>query len=105
MTDILPFLTRRPQTKRELAERMGIPAREVESLIHEARHEGAPILSDGDGYRLTDDPDEVATMAARLHRRSTHVHETASALDATAARMRTEAAARLEPSGTLWGQP
>ena len=31
--------------------------------------------------------------------------ETASALDATAARMRTEAAAHLEPSGTLWGQP
>ena len=85
---ILPFLTRRPQTKRELAERMGIPQRTVEALVNEARHDGKAIISDGDGYRLTDDPKEVDAMAARMHKRSTHVHETALALEATAERMR-----------------
>lgn len=102
---ILPFLTTRPQTKKALAERMGIPQREVESLINAARHEGHPILSDGDGYRITTDPAEVRTMAARLHRRSTHVHETARALEATAERMAAEQAAALQPAGTLWGRP
>jgi Mn-dependent DtxR family transcriptional regulator len=85
---ILPFLTRRPQTKRELAARMGIPQRAVEAAVNEARHQGRAIMSDSDGYWLTDDPEEVAAMAARLHKRSTHVHETARALEATAARMR-----------------
>ena len=103
MTDILPFLTRQPQTKRELAERMGIPSRDVEEMVRLARLDGAPILSDGDGYRLTDDPEEVATMARRLHRRSNHVHETAEALEQTAERMRARAAAALEPPATLWG--
>lgn len=103
MTAVLPFLTRRPQTKKELADRMGISTRAVEESINEARHEGHPILSDGDGYRLTDDPEEVATMAARLHKRSTHVHETARALEQTAERMRARAAAALEPPATLWG--
>ena len=42
-------------------------------------------------------------MAARLHRRSTHVHETARALEATAERMAAEQAAALQPAGTLWG--
>lgn len=103
MTSVLPFLTRRPQTKRELAERMGITQRAVEALINEARHQGKPIISDGDGYRLTDDPKEVATMAARLHRRSTHVHETAQALEDTAERMAREQSGIR--AGTLWGQP
>ena len=82
---------------------MGITQRAVEALVYEARHEGHPILSDSDGYRLTDDPKEVATMAARLHRRSTHVHETAQALEATAERMAREQAGIR--AGTLWGQP
>lgn len=103
MTAVLPFLTRRPQTKKELADRMGVPQRTVEASVNEARHEGHPILSDSDGYRLTDDPEEVATMARRLHRRSTHVHETAQALEQTAERMRARAAAALEPPATLWG--
>lgn len=100
---VLPFLTRRPQTKRELAERMGVPPREVEAAVNEARHAGKAIISDSDGYRLTDDPEEVDAMAARLHRRSTHVHETAQALEATAERIAREQAGIR--AGTLWGQP
>jgi Mn-dependent DtxR family transcriptional regulator len=84
---VTAFLTRRPQTKRELAARMGIPQRSVEAAVNEARHQGRAIMSDSDGYWLTDDPEEVAAMAARLHKRSTHVHETARALEATAERM------------------
>lgn len=103
MTAVLPFLTRYPQTKKELADRMGVPQRTVEASVNEARHEGHPILSDSDGYRLTDDPEEVATMARRLHRRSTHVHETAQALEATAERMAREQSGIR--AGTLWGQP
>jgi biotin operon repressor len=100
---VTDFLTRRPQTKRELAERMGVPSREVEARIQQARLDGKAILSNGDGYWMTDDPEEVATMARRLHRRSTHVHETAQALEQTAERMRARAAAALEPPATLWG--
>jgi biotin operon repressor len=97
MTDILPFLTRRPQTKRELAERMGVPSREVEARIQQARLDGKAILSNGDGYWMTDDPTEVAAMAARLHRRASTIHDTATALAATAEKL----AKREDP--TLWG--
>jgi biotin operon repressor len=100
MTAVLPFLTRRPQTKRELAERMGVPARTVEELVNEARHAGKAIISDSDGYRLTDDPDEVDAMVRRLRVRAAHQFGTARALRATARRMRERDDALR--NGTLW---
>jgi len=96
-TDVTDFLTRRPQTKRELAERMGVSQRVVELQVYEARHQGKAIMSDSDGYWLTDDPQQVRLMAARLHRRSTHVHETALALEATAEKLAAAPAAVLFP--------
>lgn len=97
---VTDFLTRRPQTKRELAERMGIPQRSVEEAIQQARLDGAAILSNGDGYWMTDDPEQVASMAARLHRRASTIHDTATALAATAEKL----AKREDP--TLWsGRP
>lgn len=104
MTDILPFLTRRPQTKRELAERMGIPARDVEEMVRLARLDGAPILSDGDGYRLAADPDELEAQARRLRIRAAHQFLTARAVRLSARRMKAEHDARQRPSGTLWGE-
>lgn len=97
---VTDFLTRRPQTKRELAERMGIPTREVEAAIQQARLDGKPILSNGDGYWMTDDPEDVRKMAARLRRRASTIHDTATALAATAEKL----AKREDP--TLWsGRP
>lgn len=95
--NVTDFLTRRPQTKRELAERMGITTRTVEEMVQVERLAGSPILSNGDGYWLTDDPEQVASMAARLHRRATTIHDTATALAATAEKL-----AKREER-TLWG--
>lgn len=103
MTSVLPFLTRRPQTKRELAARMGITQRAVEELVNTARHEGHPILSDSDGYRLTDDPKELEAQARRLRIRAAHQFLTARAVRLSARRMKAEHDARQRPSGTLWG--
>ena len=102
VTDVLPFLTRRPQTKRALAERMGIPGREVEALVQQARLDGAPILSDGDGYRLADDPDELEAQARRLRIRAAHQFITARAVRSTARTMKAEQDAALRPPATLW---
>ena len=104
MTAVLPFLTRRPQTNKELADRMGITPRAVEESINEARHEGHPILSDGDGYRLAADPDELEAQARRLRIRAAHQFLTARAVRLSARRMKAEQDARLRPSGTLWGE-
>ena len=95
--NVTDFLTRRPQTKRELAERMGITTRTVEEMVQVERLSGSPILSNGDGYWLTDDPEQVASMAARLHRRATTIHDTATALAATAEKL------AKRDDRTLWG--
>lgn len=96
------FLTTRAQTKRELAERMGIPQRSVEEMVQAERLAGAPILSDGDGYRVTHDPEEVAGQAARLRSRYITQALTARAMRRTAARMKEAEDAAQEPAGTLW---
>lgn len=100
---ILPFLTRRPQTKRELAERMGVTQRTVEELVQLERLSGAPILSDADGYRVALDPDELESQARRLRIRAAHQFVTARAVRTTAKRMKAEQDAALQPAGTLWG--
>lgn len=100
---VLPFLTTRPQTKRALAERMGIHPREVEALIQSERLAGAPILSDADGYRVAQDPDELEAQARRLRIRAAHQFVTARAVRATAKRMQEDQDAALQPAGTLWG--
>lgn len=100
---ILPFLTRRPQTKKALAERMGVPTRDVEEAVRVARIAGAPILSDADGYRVALDPDELEAQARRLRIRAAHQFVTARAVRTTAKRMKAEQDAALQPAGTLWG--
>jgi hypothetical protein len=77
----------------------------VEALVNEARLDGAPILSDGDGYRLAADPDELEAQARRLRIRAAHQFLTARAVRLSARRMKAEHDARQRPSGTLWGQP
>ena len=92
---ILPFLTRRPQTKKALAERMGVPTRDVEEAVRVARLAGAPILSDSDGYRLAADPAELETQARRLRIRAAHQFLTARAVRQTARRMKEDQDAAL----------
>lgn len=99
---ILPFLTRRPQTKRELAERMGVTQRSVEELVQVERLAGAPILSDADGYRLAASSDELEAQARRLRIRAAHQFITARAVRQTARKAKADEDARLRPSGTLW---
>ena len=99
---VLPWLTHRPQTKRELSERMGIPARDVEEMVRLARLEGAAIVSDGDGYRLAASSKELDTQARRLRIRAAHQFLTARAVRQAARRMKEAEDAALRPSGTLW---
>ena len=101
---VLPFLTRRPQTKRELAARMGIPVRSVEEAIQSERLAGAPILSDADGYRVAMEPDELEAQARRLRIRAAHQFLTARAVRTTAKRMKEDRDAAMRPAGTLWGR-
>lgn len=100
---VLPFLTTRAQTKRELAARMGVPTRTVEEMVQLERLSGAPILSDADGYRVAQDPDELEAQARRLRIRAAHQFVTARAVRTTAKRMKAEQDAALQPAGTLWG--
>lgn len=56
---------------RELARLMGIPARDVRSLIEQARKTGQlPIMSGPDGYRLARNPDEYSLNVERRHKRA-----------------------------------
>lgn len=93
---VLDALTgrRRPITQADLAFGLDIPVRAVQEAIESLRLAGHPILSSGDGMRLSADPDEVAACADALHSRAVTQMETASKLARTAARMR-------EPA-TLW---
>jgi len=68
--------------------------RRVQSACQEARLAGWPIVSDGDGMRLEDDPAAVAMCALALRRRAITQLRTSRQLRRTAARMR-------EPM-TLW---
>ena len=68
--------------------------RRIQAATQEARLAGWPIVSDGDGVRLSTDPGEVAACAAALRRRAVTQWLTARALRRTADRMRAPA--------TLW---
>lgn len=76
---ILDVLTREPQTKRVLAEKLGWTTRDVELAIQQARLDGAPICSTTDGYWLGT-PEEVAACARRLRHRAITQLLTARAL-------------------------
>ena len=82
MLDFIP--TDHPVTMKVLCERTGWPEREVQAAIQQARLEGAPIISDGDGYRLSQDPAEVRACARRLRSRALNQMATAAALDRAA---------------------
>ncbi len=62
--------------------------RRVQAAICEARLAGWPIVSDGEGVRLSSDPGEVAACAVALRRRAVTQWRTARALRRTAERMR-----------------
>ena len=62
--------------------------RRVQAACQEARLAGWPIVSDGDGMRLEDDPAAVAMCALALRRRALTQCVTARARRRTAARMR-----------------
>lgn len=68
--------------------------RRVQAAIQEARLAGWPLVSDGEGVRLSFDPGEVAACAVALRRRAVTQWLTARALRRTAERMRAPA--------TLW---
>lgn len=87
---------RRPITQAALAYGLDIPIRAVQEAIESLRLAGHPILSSGDGMRLSNDPDAVAACAEALHKRAVTQMETASKLARTAVAMRMPA--------TLWGK-
>ena len=84
---LLDALSTTPQTKRELASKLGIPTREVEALVQSYRLDGAAILSSGDGYALGQSAAEVDACARRHRVRAIHQLLTSRALRRTARRM------------------
>ena len=76
-----------PLTKRALAEAAGCSTRDIELAIHQARLDGFPIISDSDGYRLSNDPSEVLACSKRLRARAIHQLLTSRALRRTSRRM------------------
>lgn len=96
------FLTTRPQTKRELAARMGVTTRTVEEMVQVERLAGAPIVSDTDGYRVALDSADMRDQYRRMRSRYLHQALTARAVNRTADRMEAAEAAALRPAGTLW---
>jgi biotin operon repressor len=91
----LDALSATPQTKKELASKLGIPTRDVEALVQQYRLDGAAIVSDGSGYRLARNAAEVESCYRRLRSRAVHQLVTARALRRTARRMTAEEAAPL----------
>lgn len=91
---MIDLLSSRPMTKKALAEAARTTTREVELQINAARLEGAPILSDADGYRISHDPQEVRACAERLRSRALTQLATAAAL--------LDTAERLESPLTFW---
>ena len=76
-----------PLTKRALAEAAGCSTRDVELAMQQARLDGLPVISDSDGYRLSDDPAEVRACADALARRLVSQYRTVRALRETARRL------------------
>ena len=87
MSSILEVLTAQPQTKAQLAEKMGWSTRDVEAEVNRCRLNGVPIVSNGDGYWLAQTPVEVMECYRWLRHRYLNQARTAWALKRAAARM------------------
>ena len=84
---LLDALTGSPQTKKMLAEKLGLPTREVEALVQTYRLDGVWIVSSGDGYRFAQNAAEVIECARRLRTRAVRQMLTARALRRSARRV------------------
>jgi biotin operon repressor len=71
-----------------LASEAGMSRRRFQLAVTDLVLDGRPILSGPLGYRLTDNPAELDDAAERLRHRATEILARASALRATAARLR-----------------
>lgn len=72
------------RTKADAARHLAIEEREFEEAVRRLRLENYPICSDGDGYWMSDDPDEVEALAARLRHRALNQLRTYAAVKHTA---------------------
>ena len=70
----------------------GVPRRTIEEAIQQARLEGVPIITDG-GVRVAQTAEEARALAGWLWGRIRSQMDTAQAVEATALRWETEAAA------------
>ena len=77
---LLDALTADPQTKRELASKVGLSTREVELLINSYRRDGVWIVSNSQGYRYAASIEEMQDCARRLRERAIHQLITARAM-------------------------
>lgn len=68
-------------TTSELARITGQYPRKITVQIQRERLHGAPIMSDGTGFWIADNPEEVRRCAAALHARAGEIHKTARALE------------------------
>lgn len=85
---VLRWVGPKPLTLDRLALILKVPRREVEQAVQSLRLAGHPIVSSGDGIRLSDDPDEVEACARRLMGRLRSQRLTAVAMRRTARRLR-----------------
>jgi biotin operon repressor len=94
---VLAALTYRPRTLDAIANSLGLSRREVEKAVQELRAAGEPIITDGRGVHLTDDPDELERCLVALQRRTLSQYATVRSLRMTARRMRAARTPSYEP--------
>lgn len=81
----------------------GVPRRTIEEAIHQARLEGVPIVTEGEGgVRVAQTPKEAAEQARLLFDRIRSQRLTAIRVWQASRRMRREADARTEPAAVLF---
>lgn len=68
---VLEILSSEPQTIADLARAAGLSRRDCEQALEELAHSGDyPLVADGRGVRLTDDPSELGRYQESLRRRA-----------------------------------
>lgn len=66
---------------RQLKQMTGLPGRELRRRIEVARIAGEPILSDGNGYFLADNQQEVTRFVSSMRRRAKRIQAVAAAVE------------------------
>lgn len=80
LLELIPIGNGNRITSAELSQRLGISGAEVRSLIHKFRTQNIPIASDGNGYYIATDPNDLNHTIASLNSRISKIIEVRESL-------------------------